>query len=110
MYWGITSAEHEAEYRIRVRFRNGKSGVVDLKPLIEKGGVFGSLRDVAAFKAFSIDPEWHVLSWEDGRLDVAPETIYGEATGERVLPRVAEEDRTYGSEGQLETGSRPSSS
>ena len=98
MYWDITSAEHEAEYRIRVRFRDGKSGVVDLKPLIDKGGVFSALREIDAFRAFSIDPEWHVLSWEDGRLDVAPETIYEEATGERILPRVAEDSVSYGAD------------
>lgn len=99
MYWDITSAEYEAEYRIRVRFRDGKSGVVDLKPLIDKGGVFSALREIDAFRAFSIDPEWHVLSWEDGRLDVAPETIYEEATGERILPRVAEEHTPYETQG-----------
>ena len=98
MYWDITSAEHEAEYRIRVRFRDGKSGTVDLKPLIDKGGVFSALCDQEAFKAFSIDPEWHILSWQDGRIDVAPETVYEQATGERVLPRVAEEHTTYGRE------------
>ena len=37
----------------------GKSGVVDLKPLIDKGGVFSDLRDIEAFKSFSIDTEWH---------------------------------------------------
>jgi hypothetical protein len=96
MYWDITYAEYEADYRIRVHFRNGKSGVVDLKPLIDKGGVFSGLRDIDAFKAFSIDPEWHVLSWEEGRIDIAPETIYEEATGEKVLPLVAEEREVYG--------------
>ena len=96
MYWDITSAEHEGDYRIRVRFRNGKSGVVDLKPLIEKGGVFAALRDIDAFKAFNVDPEWHVLSWQNGRIDVAPETIYEEATGEKVLPLVAENRASYG--------------
>jgi len=88
--------------------------VVDLKPLIEAGGVFEKLRDIDAFKAFSIDPEWHVLSWDNGRIDVAPETIYEEATGEpahrtasseagkKVLPRVAEEHARYGDEPQGE--------
>ena len=97
MYWDITSAEYADGYRIRVRFQNGKSGVVDLKPLIDRGGVFSVLRDVEVFKAFSVDPEWHVLSWEDGRIDVAPETVYEEATGESALPRVADDRVPYGS-------------
>ena len=98
MYWDVISAEHESEYRIRVSFRNGKTGVVDLKALVDGGGVFSALQDVEAFKAFSIDPEWHVLSWEDGRIDVAPETVYEEATGEKVLPLVAESHTSYGAE------------
>lgn len=96
MYWDIISAEYEADYRIRVSFRNGKSGVVDLKLLVEKGGVFDALRDMDAFKAFSIDPEWHILSWLDGRIDVAPETVYEQATGEKILPLVAETHTSYG--------------
>ena len=95
MYWDIISAEHEAEYRIRVTFQNGKSGVVDLKSLIDKGGVFSVLREIDAFRAFSIDPEWHVLSWDSGRIDLAPETIYEQATGERILPHVAEGHTPY---------------
>jgi len=98
MYWDIISAEYEADYRIRVGFRNGKSGVVDLGPVVEKGGVFDALRSIAAFKAFSIDPEWHVLSWQNGRVDVAPETVYEQATGEKILPLVAETHASYGSE------------
>lgn len=85
MYWDIISAEHEGDCRIRVRFRNGKSGVVALKTLVDKGGVFSSLRDMNVFKAFTIDPEWHVLSW------------YEESTGERALSRVAEDHSPYGS-------------
>jgi len=91
MYWDIISAEHETDYRIRVTFRDRKSGVVDLSSLIDKGGVFDDLRDIEAFKAFSIDPEWHVLSWQNGRIDVAPESVYEQATGEKLLPLVAED-------------------
>jgi len=98
MYWDIVSAEYLGDYRIQVSFRDGKSGAVDLKPLVDKGGVFAALRDVVAFKAFSVDPEWHVLSWQDGRIDVAPETVYEQATGDTTLARVAEESAPYGSE------------
>jgi len=98
MYWDITSAEYIDQYRIRVAFRDGKSGTVDLKSLIEKGGVFSELSDVDAFKAFSIDPEWHVLSWQHGKIDVAPETIYEQATGSSTLAHVAEDRLPYGSD------------
>lgn len=96
MHWDVTSAEYVDGYRIRVHFRNGKSGIADLKPYIDKGGVFSALRDLATFRAFTIDPEWHVLSWENGRLDIAPETVYAEATGDPALPQVAEDRVPYG--------------
>jgi glucose-6-phosphate isomerase len=96
MYWDILSAEHVGGYRIRVCFSDGESGVFDMEYLINKGGVFAALRDMDAFNAFLIDPEWHVLSWQDGRIDVAPETVYAKATGKAVLSRVAEERAKYG--------------
>lgn len=39
-----------------------------------------------------------MLSWQDGRIDVAPETVHEKATGEKVLPLVAENRAAYGAE------------
>jgi hypothetical protein len=89
------AAQHQEEL-IADRELAEKHG--DLKPPVDKGGVFTALRDIEAFKAFSIDPEWHVLSWEDGRINVAPETVYEEATGEEVLPLVADRRTSYGAD------------
>lgn len=97
MYWDITSAEYVDGYRIAVRFRDGESGTVDLRSLIDKGGVFAELRDIDVFKAFSIESDWHVLSWLAGRIDIAPESLYEEATGKAELQRVAEDRAPYGS-------------
>jgi hypothetical protein len=99
MYWDIVSAEYLDSYRIRVCFDDGEAGVVDMEHLIHKGGVFSALRDLETFKAFSIDPEWHILSWQDGRIDVAPESVYEQATGKAILPRVAEDHVPYGRRG-----------
>lgn len=81
MYYDARQAEYLSEYRIRVVFENGRSGVVDLSRLVHRGGVFDTLRDIDRFKQFFIHPELKVLSWP-GDLDVAPETLYSEATGE----------------------------
>jgi hypothetical protein len=43
MYWDVVSARYDGEYRIDVEFRDGKHGVVDLKPLIDKGWSAGGL-------------------------------------------------------------------
>jgi hypothetical protein len=96
MYWDITSAKYLDGYRIQVCFCDGKSGIVDLTPSIEKGGIFSSIADSDEFKKFTIDPEWKVLSWLDGRLDIAPEAIYEEATGNSILQHVAESPEEYG--------------
>jgi len=97
MYWDITAAEHVDAYRIRVCFRDGKSGIVDLQSRIELGGVFSAIADVEAFRQFTIDSDWHVLSWQGGRIDLAPETVYAEATGEEPLRHVAETRGPYAS-------------
>ena len=38
------------------------------------------MRDLDFFKRFKVDPELGVLTWE-GDLDIAPETLYADATG-----------------------------
>ena len=95
MDYDVISAEYVDDYRLRICFRNGKSGIVDLKKYIDKGGVFEGLKDIAAFRDFKIDAEWHTISWQDGHIDVTPETLYAEATGEKPLSRVAEECAPY---------------
>jgi hypothetical protein len=77
----IVSAEYVEDYKIRVTFENGKSGIVDFLPYIKKGGVYRKLRDKGLFKRFQINAELGVLTWGN-TIDIAPETLYCEATGE----------------------------
>ena len=60
-------------------FDDGKRGVVDFTKYIDQGGVFDRLRDVNLFRQFQINNELGVLTWE-GDIDVAPETLYSDAT------------------------------
>ena len=83
MYIDIVSAKYKSEYRIELTFENGRSGVVDFKRYIEKGGVFGPLADLEYFKNFKVNKELGVLTWND-EVDVAPEVLYSEATGEAL--------------------------
>jgi hypothetical protein len=96
VYWDIITAEHLDGYRIKVCFRDGKSGVVDLASCIAEGGVFREIADIDVFRKFMIDPDWHVLSWQGGSIDIAPETVYASATGTIPLQRVAESHPSYG--------------
>jgi hypothetical protein len=81
MSYDVINAEYAGGFSIRVTFENGKSGTVDFKPYIDRGGVFRKLSDIGFFKRFSIDPELKVISW-NREIDIAPETLYHEATGE----------------------------
>ena len=71
-------------------FENGSSGVVDFTKFISKGGVFSKLSNFDFFKRFQVNQELGVITWDD-EIDVAPETLYSEATGEPLPPWMQEE-------------------
>lgn len=84
MIHDIVSAEYRGGYRIELTFDDGKRGTVDLARCLAKGGVFERFRDLEFFRDFRIDSESGVLAW-DGGIDIAPETLYAEAT-DTLLP------------------------
>ncbi len=69
----VVSAEYVAEYRIRVCFNTGEEGVVDLRDALW-GTVFEPLRDLAAFRRFSVSEVLHTICWDNGA-DFAPEFL-----------------------------------
>ena len=81
MYCDILEAQYVGDYKIHLKFANGKHGVADLEKFTKKSGVLAKLRDLEYFKKFSLDPELNALTWEN-EVDIAPETLYREATGE----------------------------
>ena len=80
MIHDVVTAEYRGDYRIEVCFDDGKRGIVDFAKYLDKGGIFERFRDLKFFKRFNIDRELGVLTW-GGEVDVAPETLYSEATG-----------------------------
>jgi len=81
MLHDVVQATYLGGYRIEVVFDNGRRGVVDFSDRVKRGGAYSRLRDPEFFKAFHIHEELGVLTWAD-EIDVAPETLYSEATGE----------------------------
>ncbi|OGJ89367.1 MAG: hypothetical protein A2487_20365 [Candidatus Raymondbacteria bacterium RifOxyC12_full_50_8] len=79
--YDLLSARYVSGRKIKLTFENGKSGIVDLAGYAKKGGVFSKFKETAYFKSFSIHPELKVLTWP-GDVDIAPETLYHNATGE----------------------------
>lgn len=93
MIHDVVTAEYLGDYRIKVTFDDGKTGVIDFSSYRDRGGVFEKFRDLRFFRFFQVDPELGVLRWGD---DIAPETLYAKPTGE-PLPSwmVAEEKENY---------------
>ena len=54
MYHDITDIRVLDDYTLRLTFDDGKSGVLDCKLFIDKGGVFSKLRDPEFFKTIHI--------------------------------------------------------
>jgi len=82
MYFSVSEATHLGNYKIKITFQNGKSGIADLEGHISEGEIYREIRNPDKFKNFSI--EFGTLTWENGEIDVAPETLYEIATGEKI--------------------------
>ena len=80
MYHDVVSLECLDDFTLKLTFDDGKSGILDCKPFIARGGVFSKLRDPRIFKRAKINHELGVVSWDDD-VDIAPETAYSLATG-----------------------------
>jgi hypothetical protein len=62
-------------YEVRVRFDDGLTARVDLSYLLEYGGVFEPLRDLAYFRQLRADRDAATIVWPN-EADIAPETLY----------------------------------
>jgi hypothetical protein len=87
----VVSATYKGKYKIEITFEDGRKGTVDFSKYLNKGGVFGRFRDINFFKSFKVNSELGVLSWGD-EVDVAPETLYAEATGTSLPDWMKEDD------------------
>jgi len=83
MYFNTIEAVYCDRYRINLKFKNGKSGIVDLEKYVSDGEIFTDIRSIDNFKKFNI--EYGTLTWENSEIDIAPETLYEKATGEKVV-------------------------
>lgn len=80
MIHDVVSAVYKGGYKIEVSFDDGKEGVVDFSKYLRNGGVFERFKDIEFFKCFRVNEELGIIVWQD-EIDVAPETLYSEATG-----------------------------
>jgi hypothetical protein len=74
MDYHVMEAEYVSGYIIRLKFRDGTAGEIDLQPELW-GEVFEPLKDLEVFKQFRIHTEFHTLVWPNGA-DFAPEFLH----------------------------------
>jgi Protein of unknown function (DUF2442) len=70
----LTEAKYVRDYILHLRFADGTEGDVDLGQELE-GEVFEPLKELAFFRAFTVSPELHTVTWPNGA-DFAPEFLY----------------------------------
>jgi len=73
--WRIVEIVALPDYRLRVEFRDGLTGIIDMKALVfsPSAGVFTALRDETLFGRVRVEmgaPVW------PGEIDIAPDAIY----------------------------------
>ncbi len=71
----IITAEYISDYKIKLSFNDGYSGVADLQEKIynDHRKIFVPLKDKVFFKSFK--QHFGTIEWENG-LDLAPEFLY----------------------------------
>ena len=74
MYWDVTTVKPLSEGRIYVEIKDGRRGIFDLTPYMDKG-VGRELKDPAYFNQVGIF--FGAVTWPHGQ-DIAPETLLNE--------------------------------
>ena len=75
--WHLVACEARRDFSLAVRFAGGLTGVVDMRPLLARpdlgGTVFGPLRDLDMFMRARV--EHGAVTWPNGA-DLAPDAMH----------------------------------
>ena len=74
----IESAEPILHGVLKIAFVDGYQGIVDLCPLIAKGGVFVWAQKAKSFQSLKVDEFGHSISWTDAKgyeIDVSADSL-----------------------------------
>ena len=74
MNYDVIEAEYVSGFVVKLRFRDGTVGEIDLQAELT-GPMFEPLRNLEIFRQFRVDPEFHTLVWPNGA-DLAPEFLH----------------------------------
>ena len=79
----IVEVQPTREYRLRLRFEDGREGEVDVAGMIRFEGIFAPLKDRTEFLKVSVNPELGTICWPNGA-DLDPDVLYAKVTGEEL--------------------------
>ena len=71
----IVDAVPKDNYILELKFRTGEVRLLDMKPYIQEGGVFGRLRDESKFSQVKVQSDLGGLEWPSGS-DFCPNTAF----------------------------------
>src|ERR1039458_2759916 len=86
----IISAEPLPQWRLKVVFEDGASGIFSVDPA-RRGGVFLKLLDPRVFNAVTVNPDFGCVEWPGG-IDLCPDAMHQAMAGsesEVELPAAA---------------------
>jgi hypothetical protein len=75
----IISAEPLPQYRLKITFNDGLSGIFPVEPE-RHGGVFLKLLDASVFNSVMVNPDFGCVEWPGG-VDLCPDTMHQAMTG-----------------------------
>ena len=75
----IISAHPLPEYRLKITFNDGFSGIFTVEPE-RRGGVFLNLLNAKVFNAVTVNPDFGCIEWPGGN-DLCPDTMRRAMTG-----------------------------
>jgi hypothetical protein len=70
-------------HRLKLRFQDGVTGVVDVSQLVRFTGIFAPLRDHKEFSTVRVNSELGTVCWPCGA-DLDPDVIYAFVTGKAI--------------------------
>jgi hypothetical protein len=70
----VKSASYAGDYRLRIRFDDGRTKLVDLGPYLD-GSIFEPLKDVSYFQRFEVNKDIDTVVWPNDA-DFSPDFLY----------------------------------
>lgn len=71
----ITHAQPEPDYRVRLVYATGETIIVDIKPYIERGGIFAALAEPSLFDQVAIGAYGRYIAWP-GDIDFCADALW----------------------------------